>query len=74
MKKLVHRLGWPGTIALAIILLFVLVAVFAPWSAPHPAQGAGAPNVVAKLSPPSTDYWLGTDHLGRDILRRGHRR
>lgn len=70
MKKLVHRLGWPGTIALAVILLFVVVAIFAPWIAPYPTQGAGTPNVLAKLSPPSADYWLGTDHLGRDILSR----
>lgn len=70
MKKLVHRLGWPGTIALAVVLLFVFVGLFAPWIAPYPAQGAGAPNVLAKLAPPSADYWLGTDHLGRDILSR----
>ncbi|MCW0000129.1 ABC transporter permease [Pararhizobium sp. YC-54] len=70
MKRLVHRLGWPGTIALAIILLFVLVAILAPWIAPYPTQGAGAPNVAAKLSQPSANYWLGTDHLGRDILSR----
>ncbi|WP_432349697.1 ABC transporter permease (plasmid) [Shinella yambaruensis] len=70
MKKLVHRLGWPGTIALAVVLLFVFAGLFAPWIAPYPAQGAGAPNVLAKLAPPSADYWLGTDHLGRDILSR----
>lgn len=70
MTRLVHRLGWPGTIALGLVLLFVLVAAFAPWIAPYPAQGAGAPNVAAKLLPPSADYWLGTDHLGRDVLSR----
>lgn len=70
MKKLVQRLGWPGTIALAVVVLFFAVAILAPWIAPYPAQGAGAPNVAAKLSPPSADYWLGTDHLGRDILSR----
>ena len=70
MTKLVHRLGLPGTIALAVIVLFVLVAILAPWIAPDPLQGAGAPNVIAKLQPPSASYWLGTDHLGRDILSR----
>ncbi|UDL92137.1 ABC transporter permease [Mesorhizobium sp. PAMC28654] len=70
MKRLALRLGWPGTIGLTIILLFVLIAILAPWIAPYPAQGAGAPNVMAKLSPPSADFWLGTDHLGRDILSR----
>ena len=48
----------------------MLVAILAPWIAPYPLQGAGAPNVIAKLQPPSTSYWLGTDHLGRDILSR----
>lgn len=70
MTKLVHRLGIPGTIALAIVVLFVLVAILAPWITPYPLQGAGAPNVIAKLQPPSASYWLGTDHLGRDILSR----
>ncbi|MFE0014967.1 ABC transporter permease [Mesorhizobium sp. NPDC059054] len=70
MTRLVHRLGWPGTIALGVVLVFVLLAVLAPWIAPYPGQGAGAPNVAAKLLPPSADYWLGTDHLGRDVLSR----
>lgn len=74
MTKLVHRLGLPGTIALAVIVLFVLVAILAPWIAPYPLQGAGAPNVIAKLQPPSASYWLGTDHLGRDILSLYHLR
>ena len=56
MKKLVQRLGWPGTIALAVVVLFVAAAILAPWIAPYPAQGAGAPNVVAKLQPPSAAY------------------
>ncbi len=70
MTRLVHRLGWPGTIAFGVVLVFVLLAVLAPWIAPYPGQGAGAPNVAAKLLPPSADYWLGTDHLGRDVLSR----
>lgn len=70
MKRLVQRLGWSGTIALGVIALFVILAAFTPWIAPYPGQGAGVPNVAAKLSPPSVDYWLGTDHLGRDILSR----
>ncbi|PSJ56846.1 ABC transporter permease [Pseudaminobacter soli (ex Li et al. 2025)] len=70
MTRLVQRLGWPGTIALVVILLLVLVAVLAPWVAPYPQQGVGVPNVAAKLSSPSAQYWLGTDHLGRDMLSR----
>ncbi|MDQ2065890.1 ABC transporter permease [Xinfangfangia sp. CPCC 101601] len=70
MRRVIYRLGWPGTIALLCVMGFICMALFAPWLAPYPAQGAGAPNVVAKLSPPSADYWFGTDHLGRDVLSR----
>ena len=70
MSRLARRLGPGGTISLALILAFALVALLAPWIAPWPGQGLGEPNVVAKLQPPSSGYWLGTDHLGRDILSR----
>lgn len=64
------RLGPAGTLALAVVVLFLTLAIFAPWLAPYPDQGAGAPNIAAKFRPPSADYLLGTDHLGRDILSR----
>ncbi|MGK7905625.1 MAG: nickel transporter permease [Synechococcus sp.] len=51
----------------AICLLLVLTAVFAPWIAHFsPTEmGAGKP-----LTPPSGDYWFGTDDLGRDLFSR----
>ncbi len=70
MNRLVNRLGWPGFVALAIILVFVALAVLAPVISPYPAQGAGGPNISAKFQPPSLSYWFGTDHLGRDMLSR----
>jgi peptide/nickel transport system permease protein len=70
MKALWHRLGTGGTISLGLITLFLFLAVFAPLLAPYPGQGAGEPNVAAKLTPPTWDYWLGTDHLGRDVFSR----
>jgi peptide/nickel transport system permease protein len=51
----------------AIILLWILVALFAPYIAPY------APDVVLvtqRLRPPSAQHWLGTDSLGRDVLSR----
>ncbi len=52
---------------LAVIGGLCLVAIFAPWLA-H-----GSPTEVAleaRLLPPSSEHWLGTDELGRDIYSR----
>jgi len=50
-----------------IISLIILVAVFAPFIAPHsPLDG----NLRQSLSAPSKTFLLGTDRQGRDILSR----
>ena len=50
-----------------IVGLFVLLAVLAPLLAPYePLRG----RVVDRLQGPSTEHWLGTDELGRDVLSR----
>jgi len=54
----------------AIILLFVFVAIFAPFLAPYPNEGAGEPNPPNKFLPPSYAHPFGTDYLGRDVLSR----
>jgi peptide/nickel transport system permease protein len=56
--------------SLAIIVVFVLAAIFAPWLAPYPDQGMGKANLSEKLDPPSSVHLLGTDDLGRDLLSR----
>lgn len=59
-----NRLSWIG---LGLLLVIVLAAVFAPWLAPHdPLQQ----NIAYRLEPPSTEFWLGTDSYGRDVLSR----
>ncbi len=53
-----------------VIVLFILIAIFAPVIAPYPEQGEGRTNVETRLLPPSGDFTFGTDQLGRDILSR----
>ena len=52
---------------LAVIGLFIVVAVAAPQIAPHDPNETNLPNMIAG---PSLEYPLGTDELGRCILSR----
>lgn len=52
--------------SIILALLFIL-AIFAPWLAPNDPT---AVNLVYKLQPPSWEFPLGTDHLGRCNLSR----
>jgi peptide/nickel transport system permease protein len=53
---------------LGIVLFWILVALLAPLLAPYPPN---ATDVLAVAHPtPSAAHWLGTDHIGRDILSR----
>ncbi|WP_271023643.1 ABC transporter permease [Rhizobium sp. RCAM05973] len=56
-----------GMIGLSIILLFILLALFAPWLATH---DPAAQDLANRLARPSPAHWLGTDELGRDIYSR----
>ena len=51
-----------------ITLLFVVMAIFAPWLAPfHPIDHA---DLMHSEEPPNWTYLFGTDQQGRDILSR----
>jgi len=50
-----------------LVILFVILALFAPWIAP---QDPAAINLPVRLDSISHAHWLGTDELGRDILSR----
>ncbi|TBL75037.1 nickel ABC transporter permease subunit NikC [Paenibacillus thalictri] len=50
-----------------LLLAMLVVAVLAPWLAPHDPNNI---DLAHKLQKPSAAYWLGTDHLGRDIVSR----
>jgi len=59
--------------AIIVMLVFALMAIFAPWIAPHSPVNI---QLSDSLQPPawqeggSSTYILGTDKLGRDILSR----
>jgi peptide/nickel transport system permease protein len=62
----------PGAVAgIVLILLFVLVAVFAPLLAPYDPTAQDLSIIRPGVYPgPSAEHWLGVDQLGRDILSR----
>ena len=58
----------PTTVAgLILLVVFVLLAIFAPLLSPYDPLFQ---NISASLTPPSHNYWFGTDKLGRDMLSR----
>lgn len=52
----------------AIVGFWALCALFAPWIAPFPPNHVN-PALIANPYP-SSEHWLGVDHLGRDMLSR----
>ncbi len=56
-----------GAIGGGILLILVLIAIFSPLISPHdPYQIRG--NAI--LQAPGSEFWLGADSLGRDVLSR----
>jgi peptide/nickel transport system permease protein len=68
LRQLRHALrSVPVLIALVLLSLIVLIALFAP------ALGTGDPNLldtVQRLKVPGAEYWLGSDAYGRDVYSR----
>ncbi|MFC3126898.1 nickel ABC transporter permease subunit NikC [Pseudoroseomonas globiformis] len=59
-----RALPWVGATLVALLLA---AAVLAPWIAPH---DPALTDLASRLQGPSARHWLGTDHLGRDLLSR----
>ena len=57
-------------IALALVLAIVVAALFAPLLSPFPLDATQVSHVDRRLLPPSGEFLLGTDQLGRDVLSR----
>ncbi|MEG1997829.1 MAG: ABC transporter permease, partial [Clostridiales bacterium] len=50
-----------------ILILLMLCAALAPWISPYDPLAIHAAD---RLQTPSSEYWFGTDELGRDIFSR----
>jgi peptide/nickel transport system permease protein len=55
-----------GIIGLAVMSIVLLVAIIGPFVAPYTSTEF----VSSTFQPPSSEFWLGTDVLGRDVLSR----
>jgi peptide/nickel transport system permease protein len=64
-RRLKRRRG--ALVGLAIVLMFVALALFAPWLAP---QDPIATDWGAIRQAPSAAHWFGTDEIGRDVFAR----
>ena len=56
-----------GIIGAAIVALVLLAVGVGPWISPHDPEGF---DMGSAFRAPSAVHWLGTDHMGRDVLVR----
>ncbi len=62
-----HRLAQVSLVFLAVLLILSLAApLIAGWRGIDPT----ATDLFRRFEPPSAEYWLGTDDLGRDLFQR----
>ncbi len=63
-----------ATVAVAVLLCIVFIALFAPWVSPTDPYDLAVVDILDNRLPPGSvgftgvTYWLGTDGAGRDIL------
>ena len=58
---------WRFSIGGLILVSLVMIAIFAPWIAPHSPTDT---NLRIRLQAPSIEHPLGTDKFGRDVASR----
>ena len=66
------RESWVGMVGAFLVLFWVLVAIFAPLLAPFDPNSSIQPFAKPGMAAAKGGgtFWLGTDHIGRDILSR----
>jgi peptide/nickel transport system permease protein len=68
LRRLRQHMRHPGLATGTLLLVFLLLmALLAPWLAPHPPLKT---NMANTLAPISAAHWLGTDQFGRDVFSR----
>jgi peptide/nickel transport system permease protein len=58
---------WTFSAGIVLFTLIAIMLVAGPWLAPY---NPASQSLLRRLSMPSAAHWLGTDHLGRDLLSR----
>lgn len=61
------RHHWALLVGGGILATVLVILLLAPWLAP---ADPASQDLTRRLSAPSSQHWLGTDHLGRDVLSR----
>ena len=56
-----------GAIGLTLVLGHIVLALISPWLVSYDFKAMDS-SLILEL--PSAEHWLGSDHLGRDILSR----
>ncbi|MDO9299997.1 MAG: dipeptide/oligopeptide/nickel ABC transporter permease/ATP-binding protein [Anaerolineales bacterium] len=57
-----------GLVGLAMLIVIILMAVFAPAIAPYDSSSSAEFQVGDIYNPPSTAHWFGTDDAGQDVF------
>ncbi len=65
-SRLIHEKPL-GTVGAIILLIFILIAILSPLITPYTFDET---DLFARLKPPGTNHWFGTDNLGRDTFTR----
>ena len=61
------KFRWRVIVSGGFILFICLCAIGAPWLSPYPYDQQ---DTLSILRGPSSEHWMGTDRLGRDLLAR----
>ncbi|MGQ2948548.1 MAG: ABC transporter permease [Agrobacterium sp.] len=66
-SRLGYKINAVGVFGFLVIFLWAMVAIFAPYFIPHPV---GEIVDLDYFGPMTSDLWLGSDYLGRDVFSR----